>query len=162
MNVETDAVAVLVEGDLLHRRHREALGEAAHDLPLDDHRVDPDAAVVDRDDRERLPLARAAVDLDDHRVRPERVGHVRRVVVVRPSSPASIPSGWFVYAAKATSWPSSSTGRRALHRELAAVATRRPSSSVSSRCAAIFCALARTLRATTAVAAPATGVIREA
>ena len=45
--VGADAVAVLVEGDPLHRRHREALGEAAVDLALDDHRVDPHAAVVD-------------------------------------------------------------------------------------------------------------------
>ncbi len=45
-DVGADAVAVLVEVDQLHRGDREALGEAAHDLALDDHRVDPDAAVV--------------------------------------------------------------------------------------------------------------------
>ena len=47
--VRADAVAVLVEVDQLHRRDRVPLGEPAHDLALDDHRVDPDAAVVDRD-----------------------------------------------------------------------------------------------------------------
>ena len=38
----------------------------------------------------------------------------------------------------------------------------RSSSAASSRCAAIFCALSRSLRAITAVAAPATGVLRDA
>ncbi len=78
-----------------------------------------------------------------------------------PSSPASIPSGWFVYAAKATS-------AIVFDRSGAPFTENLPSrhstsaSSVSSRCAAIFWALARTLRATTAVAAPATGVLRDA
>ena len=55
--VRADAVAVLVEGDQLHRGDREALGEAAHDLALDDHRVDPHAAVVDGDDALRPSTA---------------------------------------------------------------------------------------------------------
>src|SRR5712691_145255 len=46
--VRADAVAVAVEGDELHARHGVGLSEAAHDLALDDHRVDPDAAVIDR------------------------------------------------------------------------------------------------------------------
>ena len=79
--------------DQLHRRGRVALGEAAHDLALDDHRVDPDAAVVDRDDLDRLPLARAAVDLDDDHVRAEREGHVRRVVVRDALEPGLHPVG---------------------------------------------------------------------
>ena len=61
---------------------REALREAAHDLALDDHRVDAHAAVVDGDDLAGLPLPGAAVDLDHDGVGPEREGHVRRVVVV--------------------------------------------------------------------------------
>ena len=45
-----EAVALLVEGDHLHQRDADALGEAAVDLAVDDHRVDAHAAVVDRDE----------------------------------------------------------------------------------------------------------------
>ena len=56
------------------------VGEAAVDLALDDHRVDPHAAVVDRDEPAHLDLARAGVDVDDADVGAEREGQVRRVV----------------------------------------------------------------------------------
>src|SRR6185503_6899440 len=65
----------------LHVGHRVRLGEAAHDLTLDDHRVDPDPAVVDRDHLEHVPHAGLRVYLDLGDVAAERPGHVRRVVV---------------------------------------------------------------------------------
>src|SRR6266700_4335757 len=82
--VLADAVALLVEGDQLHRGDAVALGEAAVDLALHDHRVDAHATVVDRDHLADLPLAGAPVDVHDHAVGAERVGHVRRVVVGDP------------------------------------------------------------------------------
>ena len=45
---------------------REALGETAVDLPLDDHRVDAHAAVVHRHHAPHLPDAGVGVDLDGH------------------------------------------------------------------------------------------------
>ena len=48
------------------------VGEAAVDLALDDHRVDPRAAVVDGDEAPHLDLARARVDVDDADVGAER------------------------------------------------------------------------------------------
>ena len=72
MNEPLEAVALLVEGDVLHQRDADALGEAAVDLALDDHRVDAHAAVVDRDEAAQLDLARARVDVDDADVGAER------------------------------------------------------------------------------------------
>ena len=46
--VGVEVVAALVVADLLHEGYREALGEAAVNLPFDDHRIDDRAAVVDR------------------------------------------------------------------------------------------------------------------
>ena len=79
--VGADAVAVLVEGDELHRRHGVGLGQATHDLALDDHRVDPYPAVVDGDEVEHVPHAGHGVDLDGADVAGERPGQVGRVVV---------------------------------------------------------------------------------
>ena len=75
-------VAVLVVGDLLVQRRREAHRQAAVDLAVDDHRVDDVAAVVDRDEAADLDLAGALVDVDDADVAAERERQVRRVVVV--------------------------------------------------------------------------------
>ena len=74
------------------------------DLPLDDHRVDPDAAVVDGHHPLDLPHAGIGVDLDRDGVGPERERQVRRVVVVDAFEPGLHASGKFVYAANATSW----------------------------------------------------------
>ena len=64
------------------------------DLALDDHRVDPGAAVIDRDEPADLHLCRARVDVDHADVGPERVGEVLRVVDrSAPPGPPSIPSG---------------------------------------------------------------------
>ena len=53
-----EAVALLVERDQLHQRDADALGEPAVDLAVDDHRVDPHAAVVDRDEAPHRDLRR--------------------------------------------------------------------------------------------------------
>src|SRR5207245_7279548 len=79
--VGADAVALLVEGDQLHERNAEALGQAAVDLAFHDHRVDPDAAVVHGHHAPHLDLAGAAVDVDHHYVGAEGEGHVGRVVI---------------------------------------------------------------------------------
>jgi hypothetical protein len=50
------------------------------DLPLDDHRVDAHAAVVDRDEAPDLHLTGAGVDVDDADVGAERERQVRRRV----------------------------------------------------------------------------------
>src|SRR5205085_12555039 len=79
--VGPDAVALGVERDHLVVRHGEGLGETAVQLALDDHRVDPDATVVDTDELEDVPLARLRVDLHRRDVDVERPGRVGRVVV---------------------------------------------------------------------------------
>src|SRR5579859_75225 len=79
--VRADAVAVRVERDELHVRHRVRLGQAPHDLPFDDHRVDPYTTVVDGDHVEHVPDAGLRVDLNRDEVDGERPGQVRRVVV---------------------------------------------------------------------------------
>src|SRR6476619_362272 len=77
-----EVVAVLVVGDRLVQRRREAHREPAVKLPVDDHRVDDVAAVVDRDEAADVDLAGALVDVDDADVAAEREGEVRRIVVV--------------------------------------------------------------------------------
>ena len=62
-------VAVLVVGDLLVQRRGEAHRQPAVDLPVDDHRVDDVAAVVDRHEAADLDLPGALVDVDDADVR---------------------------------------------------------------------------------------------
>ena len=73
MKFDPMQLPVLVERDQLHRRDAVALGEPAVDLALDDHRVDPHAAVVDGDHPPHLPHAGVGVDLDRHR-RTSRTG----------------------------------------------------------------------------------------
>src|SRR5439155_18216177 len=55
--------------------------QAAHDLALDDHRVDAHAAVVDRDHVQHVPDAGLRVHLDRDDVHGERPGEVGWVVV---------------------------------------------------------------------------------
>src|SRR5580692_3387385 len=74
------AVAFRVEGDDFHEGHADAVCQAAVDLALDDHRVDPDAAVVDRDEPADRDLAGAGVHVDHADVGTARVGQVGRVV----------------------------------------------------------------------------------
>ena len=65
----------------LPERLADALGDAAVELAVDDHRVDLLADVVDRDVADEVDLAGLLVDLDDGDVRPERPRAVRGVVV---------------------------------------------------------------------------------
>ena len=51
------------------------------DLTLDDHRVDADAAIVDRHHAADLDLAGATVNVDHDEIGPERKCHVGRIVV---------------------------------------------------------------------------------
>ena len=76
-----DAVALAVEGDELHERDAEPLGEPSVDLSFDDGRVDADPAVIDRHHLADGDLTGPRVDVDDHDIDAEREGHVRRVVV---------------------------------------------------------------------------------
>ena len=81
-------VAVRVVHGLLEQRLGEALHDSAVDLPVDDQRVDLDAAVVDGDVLEDIDAARLRVDLHDAHVGAERPGEVGRVVRERR------PRGW--------------------------------------------------------------------
>ena len=80
--VGADAVALVIESDELHRRHRIPLGQPAVNLPFDDHRVDPHAAVVQRHHALHVPLSGLGIDLDHDDIGTERERHVGRVVVV--------------------------------------------------------------------------------
>src|SRR3546814_2946350 len=70
-------VAVGVVDDLLAHGDGEGLGEAAVHLALDDHRIDPRAAVVQRVEAAHLGDAGVGIYVDHADVRAERIGHVR-------------------------------------------------------------------------------------
>ena len=74
-------LAVVAVDRALPERLADALGDAAVELAVDDHRVDLLADVVDRDIADEVDLAGLLVDLDDRDVRPERPRAVRGVVV---------------------------------------------------------------------------------
>ena len=74
-----EQVAVLVVLRALVQRLADALGEATVHLPLDDHRVDLVADVVDAHVRAHLHLAGLGVDLHGGEVGAMRVGEVLRV-----------------------------------------------------------------------------------
>ncbi len=65
---------------LLEQGLRDRLDDAAVHLPVDDHRVDDVAAVVDGDVVDDLDATRLGVDLDLAHVRAEREREVRRIV----------------------------------------------------------------------------------
>ena len=65
----------------MHRGDPVTLRQPAVDLALDDHRVDPDATVVDSDHTTNLPLAGVGIDLHRDNVGAEREGQVRRVII---------------------------------------------------------------------------------
>src|SRR5437588_295797 len=79
--VRAHAVALRVVGDELHAGHRIGLGHTTHDLTLNDHRVDPNTAVINRDHPQNIPHASLGIDFHRHDVRRERPRHIRRVVV---------------------------------------------------------------------------------
>ena len=70
--VRRDRVAVAVVADLLEQRLGGALGDAAVDLALEQHRVEHPAGVVAGDVADQLHLAGLGVDLDHGDVRAER------------------------------------------------------------------------------------------
>ena len=72
-----------------------------------------------------------------------------------------MPSGRLVYAASATSWMVTVRSGEPRTENLP-FSSSMSSSAASSRCAAIFFALSASLRDTIAVAAPPTGVERDA
>ncbi len=75
-----EAVAAVVEGDHFHERDADAVGEPAMHLPLDDHRVDADAAVVYGDEPAHGDDGGSGVDIDNTDVRAVWAGEVLRVV----------------------------------------------------------------------------------
>ncbi len=66
--------------DALVQRLSDRVHDPAVHLPVDQHRIDRRAAVVDRDVLDDLHLARLGIDLDHARVRSEREHEVLRVV----------------------------------------------------------------------------------
>ena len=74
-----ERLAVVVERGVLPQRLRDALRDAAVQLPVDDRRVDDVADVVHRDVAEQRRLPGLGVHLHHRGVRAERVHEVRRV-----------------------------------------------------------------------------------
>ncbi len=157
-----EVVALLVVRDLLVQRRGEAHRQAAVDLPVHDHRVDDVAAVVDRDEAPDLDLPGALVDVDDADVAAEREGQVGRVVVVDRLEAGLHPLGMIGVGREGELRDGLDPVRRALDAPFAVASTRGRLGEHSSRCAASWRVFSRILRAATAVAAPATGVEREA
>ena len=157
-----EAVAVLVEGDHLHERHADAVGQAAVHLTLDDHRVDARPAVVDGDEPPHLHLAGAGVDVDHADVGAERVGEVGRVVDARGRRGGPPRRR----AARAVPWAPMAISWMVLPTDGSPFTNQRPfshsrsSGEHSSMAAATMRALSRTRRAAIATAAPDTGVER--
>ena len=128
-------------------------------LALDDHRVDPGAAVVDRDEPAHLDRRGAGIDVDDADVGAEREGEVRRVVADLGVQAALDALGQVTGAVRA-------------HRDVLDGRRRRVGSPLTWTAAllplqvgrreprasptAMICALSRTLRATSAAARAAT------
>src|SRR5262249_19025202 len=112
-------VAVLVVADLLEQRRREAHGEAAVDLPVDDHRVDDVPAVVDGDEATDLHHARATIDVHHADVAAERERQVGRVVVRDRLEPRLHPRRVVGVGRERDLGDRLRSRRRALHRELA-------------------------------------------
>ena len=73
-------LAAVVVDRAFQQRLADALGEAAMDLALDDHRVDQPAEIVGRDEVDEVGLAGAGIDLDLADVGAGREGEVGRIV----------------------------------------------------------------------------------
>ena len=65
---------------MLQHRLADALRDAAVDLPIDDHRIDDGADVVDRPETDQLDLAGIRIDLDLADVGAVAEGEIRRIV----------------------------------------------------------------------------------
>src|SRR5262249_8939322 len=75
-----DELAAPVVGATLEQRLADALGEAAVDLALDDHRIDDGADVVAAPETDDLDAAGVRIDLELADMRPVAEGEARRIV----------------------------------------------------------------------------------
>src|SRR5262249_36047368 len=80
-----DELAAAVVGATLEQRLADALGEAAVDLALDDHRIDDGADVVDAPETDDLDAAGVRIDLELADMRPVAEGEARRIEIRRAS-----------------------------------------------------------------------------
>jgi hypothetical protein len=161
MNVPVWLLPSLVVCDRFVQRRGEAHREPAVDLPVDDHRVDDVAAVVDGHEAADLDLARALVDVDDADVRAEREREVRRVVVVDRLEAGLHPLRMVGVGGERDLLDRLEPIRRALDRE-PAVGPFEVVLVGLEQMRGELAALSRIFRDATAVAAPATGVERDA
>ncbi len=74
-------VADLIVDDLLTHRDGERFRQSAVHLPLDDHRVDARAAIVQRIEAADFGDTCIDIDIEDADIGAEGIGHVRRIVV---------------------------------------------------------------------------------
>ena len=84
-------VAHIVIGNLLAHRDGEGFRGAAVHLALDDHRVDPGAAIVQRIKAADVGHTGIGVDVHHTDIGPERIGHVRRVIIADRLQPRLQP-----------------------------------------------------------------------
>src|SRR5262249_54218345 len=75
-----DELAAAIVGATLEQRLADALGKAAVNLALDDHRIDDGADVVDAPEPDDLDAAGVRVDLELADMRPVAEGEARRIV----------------------------------------------------------------------------------
>src|ERR1700747_1139483 len=73
-------LAAAVVGAMLEQRLADALGEAAVDLALDDHRIDDGADVIDAPETDDLDAAGVRIDLELTDMRAVAEGEARRIV----------------------------------------------------------------------------------
>src|SRR5260370_11934452 len=73
-------LAAAVVGATLEQRLADALGEAAVDLALDDHRIDDGADVVDAPETDDLHAAGVRIDLELTDMRAVAEGEARRIL----------------------------------------------------------------------------------
>ena len=75
-------IALIVVMNLLAHGDAIGFGQATVDLPFDDHRIDPRATIVESVEAAHLGRSGIHVDIDDTDIGAERVGEIRRIVVV--------------------------------------------------------------------------------
>ena len=89
-------VALRIERHLLPHRDGKALGQATVDLTLDNHGVDPSAAVIQRIEPSDFGLARRTVYIDHAKVDAKGVREVGWIVVVNRFQARLQALGWLV------------------------------------------------------------------
>src|ERR1700730_10755001 len=75
-------VAILVVGNFLHKRDRQAFGQTAMDLTLDNHRVDNVSAVINGHEAPNFHFTCSLVDVDHTDVGAERKCQVWRIIIM--------------------------------------------------------------------------------